>query len=116
MNFFEMTDVEILGAITPIMDNMMEGSTEIDHAKHTHDFTDRMKAIVTPEHLEFVCKDYQSKWGTFRKRECVAIFRRKESVAVVWKQFCSKTNDEYVTEAVFIENYGRILIDHAMVF
>jgi hypothetical protein len=49
MNLLAMTDDEILGEITSIMDNMMEGSTEINHAKHTQNFTERMKAIVTPD-------------------------------------------------------------------
>ncbi|MEQ1622648.1 MAG: hypothetical protein ABL919_14670 [Methylococcales bacterium] len=116
MELIHKTDEEILNLLNPIMDNMMEGSTEINHAKHTCDFTDRMKAIVTPERLEQMCKDYQSRWGLFGKREFVAIFRRKESIAVVWKQFCSNTTDEHVAEAVFVENGNTILIDHAMVY
>tara|TARA_Y100001968_G_C19209504_1_gene644026 strand:+ start:263 stop:427 length:165 start_codon:yes stop_codon:yes gene_type:complete len=27
-----------------------------------------------------------------------------------------KTDDEFVLEVVFIENHGRILIDHCMIF
>ena len=38
-----LSDSEILAAVEPIMDNLMQGSTEIDHARHTRDFTDRMK-------------------------------------------------------------------------
>ena len=52
----------------------MEGSTEINHEKHTRDFTDRMKRIVTKEYLEKVCKRYQAEWGYFGKREFVAVF------------------------------------------
>lgn len=43
----EQSDREILAVADPIMDNLMEGSTAIDHEKHTRDFTDRMKRIVT---------------------------------------------------------------------
>ena len=46
------SDMEILAIADPIMDNLMEGSTEIDHEKHTRDFTDRMKRIVTKEFLK----------------------------------------------------------------
>lgn len=116
MELLKKSDAEILSAITPIMDNMMQGSTEINHARHTRDFTDRMKAIVTPERLEQMCKDYQSRWGCFGKREFVALFRRKHSIAVVWKQYCTASADEYVAEAVFVEQDHRLLIDHAMVY
>jgi hypothetical protein len=42
------------------MDNLMQASTDIEHAKHVQDFTDSAKAIVTKEHLETVCAKYQS--------------------------------------------------------
>jgi len=47
----------------PIMDNLMQASTDIDHARHVQDFTDRAKAIVTKEHLERVCAIYQLEKG-----------------------------------------------------
>ena len=31
------------------MDNCLNGSNEDNHAKHTRDFTERMRKIVTPE-------------------------------------------------------------------
>jgi len=116
MNLLDKTDKQILDIVTPIVDNMMEGSTEINHGKHCRDFTERMRKIVTKEWLEYVCKDYQSRWGFFRKREFVALFRRKQSVALVWRQYSSNTTDEHMTEVVFVEKDGQLLIDHAMVF
>lgn len=116
MRLLTMTDEEILAEITPIMDNMMQGSTEIDHAKHSRDFTERMRGLVTPFGLATMCNKYQDKWGFFAHREFIALFRRQDSIAVVWKQYCTKTTDEYVSEAVFVEQEGRLLIDHAMVY
>ena len=54
-----MTDDEILNIVEPIMDNLMNASTEINHKKHIRDFSDRLKGIVTKEHLKFVCEKYQ---------------------------------------------------------
>ena len=111
-----MSDKEILAIVEPLMNNLMEGSTEIDHAKHTRDFTQRMKDIVTEERLEKMCADYQARIGFFIDRELVGIFRRSNSVAVVWRQWSSKTSDEFVAEAVVVEQDGRYLVDHAMIF
>ncbi len=58
MNFQEMSEKEIWDIANPIMDNLMQASTNIDHERHVRDFTDRAKAIVTKEHLERVCKKY----------------------------------------------------------
>ena len=109
-------DEQILDIANPLMDNLMEGSREIDHEKHTRDFTKRLKVIVTADRLEAMCKDYQARIGFFEKREFVSLFRRKNSVAIVWKQWSSKTTDEYVAEMVVVEHDGRYLVDHAMIF
>ena len=116
MNISEMRHKKILEIVEPIMENLMEDSTERNHEKHTRDFTNRLKKIVTKEALDRMCRDYQAKWGLFQSREFVALFRRKDSVAIVWKQSCSHTFDEFVAEAVFVEQNGRYLVDHAMVF
>ena len=98
------------------MDNLLEGSTEINHEKHTRDFTDKLKCIVTKDHLETVCKHYQSEWGYFSKREFVAVFRRPSSIAIVWKQCCTEQEGEFVAEIVLVEQGSRYLVDHAMVY
>ena len=112
----EKTDTEILAVVEPLMDSVMEGSKNIDHATHTKNFTERMRSIVTPEHLEQVCTQYQEKWGYFTEREVVAVFRRQDSVAVVWRQAATKSSDEFVAEACVVEEHGRFLIDHAMIW
>ena len=112
----QQADEHILAIANPLMDNLMEGSREIDHARHVRDFTDRLKEIVTAERLEAMCKDYQARIGFFERRKVVGIFRRKNSVAVVWRQWSSKTDDEYVAEIVIVEKDGRYLVDHAMIF
>lgn len=100
----------------PIMDNLMQASTDIDHERHVQDFTDRAKAIVTKEHLERVFAIYQAEKGTWLTREPVAVFRRPESAAIIWKQFVSKAKGEFVAEIVLVYRNGRFLVDHAMVF
>ena len=116
MKLADKSDEEILQVATPIMDNLMQGSTEISHEKHTRDFTARMKGIVSKEYLEKVCNRYQAEWGYFAEREFVAVFRRPSSVAVIWKQWCTDQPGEFVAELVLVEEDSRILVDHAMVY
>lgn len=86
MDLASQSDGEILKVANPIMDNLMDASTAIDHTRHVADFTDRLKAIVTKEYLGKVCRQYQSERGYFAGREVVAVFRRPQSIAIVWKQ------------------------------
>lgn len=114
MTLADKSDREILAIADPIMDNLMEGSTEINHEKHTRDFTDRIKRIVTKEYLETVCRKYQAERGYFGRREFVAVFRRPQSVAIVWKQWFTKQAGEYVAELVLVENESGYLVDPAI--
>lgn len=110
-----LSDEEILAVATPIMDNLMDASTAIDHARHVRDFTARAKAIVTPEHLQQVCERYQREKGLFARRKPVAIFRRPDSVVVIWKQWFTREPGEHVAELLLVEQDGRYLVDHVMV-
>lgn len=112
----QLSDSAILEIASPIMDNLMQASTDIDHARHVRDFTERLKTIVTPERLRSICTRYQQEWGYLDRREPVAVFRRADSVAVVWKQWCTGTEDEFVAELVLIEQEGRYLVDHVVFF
>ena len=116
ISFESMSEQQILDIANPIMDNLMDASTHIDHARHVRDFTDRMKAIVTTEYLQRVCQQYQSEKGYFSSRVPVAVFKRPDSAAIVWKQSFTKAPGEYVAEMVLVHENGRHLVDHAMVF
>ncbi len=116
MNLEQMSEEQILGIANPIMDNLMAASTAIDHPRHVRDFTDRLKRIVTPEHLRRVCEQYQREKGYFSTREPVAVFKRPGAAAIVWKQWFTKAQGEFVAEMLLVEQEGTYLVDHVMVF
>lgn len=116
MNLEDMSDKEIWDIANPIMDGLMEASTNIDYENHVKDFTDRMKAIVTKKYLQKVCEKYQSEKGFFSRREPISVFKRPTAVAIVWKQYFTKAQGEFVAEMLLIEKDGKFLVDHTMVF
>ena len=95
------------------MDSCLEGSNEGDHKKHTKDFTDRMKSIVTPEELKRQLSIEPKIFWT--KRGFVSLFRRSYSVEIVWKQKTFSSSDELINQATYKEVEGKILIDHCMI-
>ena len=84
MSFIHMNEKKILDIIEPIMDNCLEGSNEDNYQKHTRDFTDRMKHIVTPENLKKQLSHIPRTY--FTRRKFIHLFRRNKSIGVVWKQ------------------------------
>ena len=110
------SDSEIYKIIEPLIDNMLDGSTEANHSEHTRDFTQRLKVIVTEDNLSQQCNDYQERLGFFDRREAVALFRRKHSIAATWRLFFTKSDDEFVLEAMFVDRDGQLQIEHCMIF
>ena len=113
MNFLEMKEKEILSFIEPIMDNCLIGSNEDNHKKHVRDFTERMKKIVTPENLKMQLS--KKPRAFFTHRQFIYLFRRKNSVGIIWKQYISSSNDELMNQAIFVERNEKIYIDHCMI-
>ena len=113
MKLPNLSEDEILSIVEPIMDSCLEGSNEGDHKKHTKYFTNRMKSIVTPEELKRQLSIEPRTY--FTDRQFLNVFRRRDSVGIVWKQSISSCDDELINQAIFKEVEGKILIDHCMI-
>lgn len=116
MNFQNLSDVDILAIATPIMDNLMDASTAVDYERHIRDFSPRLRQQLSREALQAICVDYQSSKGFFADRQFVALFRRPDSVAIVWRQTFTQAAGDFVAEMVLIEQGEQYLVDHVMVF
>jgi len=108
MNWLKMSTDEILNIANPIMDNLMQASSDIDHKKHVRDFSEEMKEIVTEENLKQQCKTYQAELGLFSKREFVGVFRKENDVRVFWRQWYTKSKNEFVAFMQLVEQNGKI--------
>lgn len=115
LNFETMTEQQLWAIANPIMDNLMDASSQRDHARHVRDFTERLKGIVTPDYLTCICQQYQAEKGYFTTRTPIAILRRPDSAAILWKQRFTKAPGEFVAEMVLVYRDGRYLVDHVMV-
>ena len=116
MDLSHQSDADILAIADPIMDNLMDASSAIDYDRHTRDFTERARRVLSRDALRAICERYQADRGCFAQREFVAIFRRPDSVAVVWRQFFTQAPGEFVAEMVLVQLDGKYLVDHVMVF
>ncbi len=115
MNFEEIPEEELIKIANSMMDDLMDASTSIDYERHVQDFTDRLKKIVTKEHLNDVCEKYQKEKGYFAERELISVLRRPTSAIVIWRQRFTKVSGEYLAEMLIVHKDGRFLVDHAWV-
>jgi hypothetical protein len=116
MDLAQKSEAEILSVANPLMDNLMDASTQVDYERHIRDFSDRLKAQLPKERLVDICREYQSTKGFFSDRKFVALFRRPDSIALIWRQRFTKQTGEFVAEMVLIQQGTKYLVDHVMVF
>lgn len=81
---------------TPIMDNLIDGSTERNWEKHTKDFTPSARARLSEDELLRQCDVYQSSHGDFATRELMGLVRHPAYISVYWKQRMTKVDAEYL--------------------
>ena len=115
MSLSELTDAELLAVAVPIMDNLMDASTQMDHERHVRDFTQRARSMATKDQFQRIAKELQRSNGDFDKRDLIGILRRPHSVVVVWKQSFTKAPGEYLAELVLVEQEGRALVERVVV-
>ena len=110
MDFSKLSDKEILDIAIPLMENIIEATKEADYEKLSKNFTKRLKGIVTKEAFEKQLSE--NSLGKFGKRELLSIIHKKHSIFVLWKQWFSESEDEFLAELVIIYKDGQYLVDH----
>ena len=115
MALADLPDTELLEVAGSIMDNLMDASTQIDHARHVRDFSERAKASLDEARFKAVCEQYQREKGYFADRELLGILRRPHSVVVVWKQRYTRAPGEYLAELFLSDESGRPLVERVMI-
>lgn len=115
MDLIHKSDEEIMRVVTPIMDNLMEASTEINYEKHLLNHTERAKKTLSKEALEMMCKSYQAEFGIFADRDLMGIARHHNYINVVWKQKMSKSQDEFLAILCLVQEGTRYLVDRCWI-
>lgn len=115
MQLARKSDAEIMAMVEPIMDNLMDASTAVGYPRHARDFTAHAKSMLEETRFRAVCAKCQAEPGFFAKREPVKIFRRRDSLAVAWRQAFTQAVGEFVAGLVLVEQDDAHQVDHVMV-
>lgn len=114
-DFTHFNDRELLEMANKIMDNLMEASTNKDYERHTRDFSKRIMEFFTKERFLNIVNEYQEEKGYFSSRKFVKLFRRDDSVIVVWEQLFTKVDGEYLAELLIKYEDDKIVCDHVWI-
>lgn len=116
LKFNQNNDAQLLAVAETYMDALMQASTDKDYPKHIQHFSKRLKLLLDEQRFYNVVEQYQQEKGFFKERTFVTSFVRPDSLAVVWRQTFTQVQGDYVAEMVLIEEDGKLVVDHVMVF
>jgi|GEM_PF-2961434 len=105
----ELSDQAIVKIAAPMMDNIIDGSTEENWEKHTQYFSDATKAKLTEEELLRQCSHYKSKFGDFASRELLGVTKHPSYVNVLWKQTMTQSEGEYMAILTLVNTADGLL-------
>ena len=115
MTLTDKTDSQLLAVATTMMDDLMAASFAVDYDAHVRDFTPRLKALVTEDGFQKMALAHRRDLGDDAGRALVRVLRRRDSVAFVWVQRFTKSDDEYLATAILCETGDGFKIDHALI-
>lgn len=103
------SDEEILKIAEPIRQDVIDGSNNHSWEQHTKHMPE---SIIQNEDIQ---KDVERQWrevdylsALSREAEFIAIFRKRDSVTVCWKQTSTLSDDEYLLKIRLEEIDGEI--------
>jgi hypothetical protein len=110
MALHQQSDNDLIQLATPIMDNLIDGSTKKDWAKHTRDFTESARAGLSETELLRQCEAYQASHGHFANRELMGLIRHPDYISVYWKQRMTSVPGEYLAVLSLVEVNGEVRV------
>lgn len=116
LKFKQNNQAQLLAIAESYMNTLMQASTDKDYQQHIQHFSKRLKILLDEQRFHAVVEQYQQEKGFFKARTFVASFVRPYSFAVVWRQTFTQVQGDYVAEMVLIEEDGKLVVDHVMVF
>lgn len=115
MDLEQVSEEVLLKVANPIMDNLMDASTNNNFERHIRDFSDRIKRKFTQDDFQRQREEYRSKWGDFTKRDYIGSTKTGKAVNIYWKQRFSDTDDEFLAVLTLSQEDGRYVVERAFV-
>ncbi|MGS2718840.1 hypothetical protein ACVBE9_11745 [Eionea flava] len=115
MDFMETSENEVLKIANPIMDNLMEASTNIDYEAHIRDYYKPIPELFTKEKFEKDCAEYQVRDGVFTTREYLGLTRNSDFINIYWKQKYSKAVGEHLAILTLVMQNNKLVALRAFV-
>jgi uncharacterized protein with PIN domain len=111
MNFSNKTDTEILAYADPFLDNIINGSNELDYTKFSRDLSKEMKNAFSASDFVEQQMALQKKVGKISlNREFIRCITRQKGVSILWVTSFEKVDGEVLVTMLMDEEDAQMKV------
>ena len=114
-NIVDHSDEEIFALAEPLLQNMLDGASELHYAKFSKDFSHGMKSIMPEDLFLEQTIGINKVRGKCITRKTLGVLRKNKTVLVLWSARYDKTNDDMLIQLKLSYEHDALVITGALI-
>lgn len=114
-NIVELSDTEITELADPLLQNLLDGSNELNYEKFSRDFSHGMKTVMPHEMFMEQSVGIRQVRGECIARKALGVLRKNKTALVVWSAQYEKTSDDMLIQLKLSYENDRLVISGALI-
>ena len=114
-NIVDQSDAQIIALAEPVLQNLLDGSHELNYEKFSRDFSHGMKTVMPRDMFMEQSIGIQHVRGKCVARKALGVLRKNQTALVVWSAQYEKTADDMLIQLKLSYDNDRLVIVGALI-
>lgn len=114
-NIVEQSDDEIIALAEPLLQNLLDGSFELNYEKFSRDFSHGMMTVMPHEMFMEQSVGIRQVRGKCISRKALGVLRKNKTALLVWSAQYEKTSDDMLIQLKLSYENERLAISGALI-
>ncbi|WP_455222248.1 hypothetical protein [Kaarinaea lacus] len=114
-NIVDRSDKKIIKLAEPMLQNLLDGSNELNYEKFSRDFSHGMKTVMPHEMFMEQSVGIRQVRGKCVSRKALGVLRKNKTALVVWSAQYEKTSDDMLIQLKLSYEDEHLVISDALI-
>ena len=114
-NIVDLTDTEIIELAEPLLQNLLDGSDELNYEKFGRDFSHGMKTVMPHGMFMEQSVGIRQVRGKCVARKALGVLRKNKTALVIWCAQYEKTSDDMLIQLKLNYENDQLVISGALI-
>lgn len=114
-NIVDNSDEEIIALAEPLLQNMLDGASELNYDKFSRDFSHGMKSVIPEDLFLEQTIGFNQVRGQCVSRKILGVLRKNRTVFILWSARYDKNNDDMLIQLKLAYEHDRLAITGAAI-